>query len=148
MEGAKYNNCGMFRLECFAFIFVSLWGRKNRQYQGSINFNMGWFGMKNLIHRNGSYWLFSRHTHYFVMRPIVTRVALISLKLRRILKVLIAFLLCLLEAWSFYLLLPVVWLLLVVFRDNTHICSLHWDNFVDYETKCAFFSSLSSPFPV
>lgn len=64
--------------------------------------------MKDLIHRNGNYWLFSRHTHYFVMRPILTRVALISLKLRRILKVLIAFLLCLLEAWSFYLLLPVV----------------------------------------
>lgn len=98
--------------------------------------------VKNLICRNGYYWLCSRRMHYFIVRPILITVSRIFLKLRHIFKLGIALFFGLLKAQSFYLLIPTILLLLVIFRDNVPICSLHWDNSIDCENQMCLFSPL------
>lgn len=63
--------------------------------------------------------------HYFIVRPTLITVSRNFLKLRHIFKLGITLLFGLLKAQSFYLLIPTILLLLVIFRDNVPICSLH-----------------------
>lgn len=75
MKRANIALLASCRLECSLSMFVFLWGRKNRQYQWSIQYGMGYLSCEESIFSE------MRITeigcvHYFIMRPTLPTVSL------------------------------------------------------------------------